>query len=659
MKAWGCSLVLAFAACAAPVQPPPAPVPVEPAVTVEVERPRHAVRPVRLTDAFERAVERGTRTLDGSPGPAYWQQRVEYRIEAELDPATATVRGAQVAMYRNNSPDTLRSILVHLYQNAFSEGVQRVRRVPITGGATVHRVAVNNVELGADRAPAGAGRYRIDGTLMWIDLARPLLPGGSLELEVGWDFVVPPPGAPRTGHSDNEAFVVAQWYPQIAVYDDLRGWHDRPYWTNGEFYLEYADFEVLLTVPEGWLVSATGELDNPQEVLTDEVRQRLARALAQDDIVNVVTLEDLEQERATLREPGGQLTWRFRARDVRDFAFATSNRYVWDATRATWSGAESAQPVLVNALYRPDAGAAWADAAAYMRHTTAFHAERWGPYIYPHITAAEGPIGGMEYPMLVFIGGSRTPQSLYSVLSHEIAHEWWPMMVGSNESLYAWQDEGLASYVEDLSLQDYFEGETPALATQGSYLRIAGTDTERPIMTEPDLFGIGPQYGVAAYSKPATMLRALTGVIGQDAVHRGLREYTTRWLLRHPAPFDFFHVMEDVHGADLDWFWSPWFFDTAALDQAITDVSSATAASGERVTITVEDRGDAPMPVLLTLTLADGSTREERLPVEPWLAGAQKQTLTVDVPSAVTRVEIDPERYLPDVERSDNVWTRQ
>ncbi|MGH7448677.1 MAG: M1 family metallopeptidase, partial [Longimicrobiales bacterium] len=329
------------------------PLPAEPPVAVEPTRPRYAVRPVRPTNAFRLAVERGTRTEAGRPGVGYWQQHVEYRIEAELDPATAAVQGEQVVMYRNNSPDTLRSILVHLYQNAFSEGVQRVRRVPITGGITVRRVAVNNVEIGAGRAPVGSGSYRVDGTLMWIDLARPLMPGTSMELEVGWHFVVPPQGAPRTGHSSYEAFVVAQWYPQIAVYDDLRGWHDRPYWTNGEFYLEYGDFEVLLTVPEGWLVTATGALENADEVLTPEVRQRIARAGAQDEIVGVVTLEDIEQQRATAREPGGQLTWRFRARDVRDFAFATSNRYLWDAARVSWTGADTARHVLVHALYRP------------------------------------------------------------------------------------------------------------------------------------------------------------------------------------------------------------------------------------------------------------------------------------------------------------------
>lgn len=643
-------VLLLAAACAPAVQPPP------PAAVPEPEqvelRDRHAVRPVRTTQAFERAVERGTRTRDGRPGPEYWQQRVEYRIQAELNPANARLQGQQLALYRNHSPDTLRSLLVHLHQNAFAPGVQRVRRVPITGGVTIEHVAIN----GEPARRSGSGhRYRVDGTLMWIDLARPLLPGGSLELDMGWSFIVPPRGAPRTGHADHEAFVVAQWYPQIAVYDDLRGWHDVPYWTNGEFYAAYGDFEVQLTVPEGWLVAATGELDNADEVLPSEVRARIARALAQDSIVRVVTAEDLEQRRATNREPGGQLTWRFRARDVRDFAFATSNRYLWDATRVSWPGSD--RPTLVSALYRPEA-ARWTEAARYMRHATAFHAERWGPYIYPHITAAEGPVGGMEYPMLVFIGAPGSAEALYAVLSHEIAHEWWPMMVGSNESLYAWQDEGLVTYVEDLSVRDYFPNSAPELVTQDSYLRIAGSDAELPIMTRPDLFGMGSQYGVAAYNKPGTLLRALSAVIGEDTLHAALREYTTRWLLRHPSAFDFFHVVEDVAGRDLDWFWSPWFFDTAVLDQAVSDVRTEVFEGGERITIEVSDLGDAPMPVLLTLTLEDGSTRDVVMPVEPWLRGAMAQDTVVESSSAIVRVEIDPRRLLPDVRRDNNVWVR-
>jgi hypothetical protein len=651
-RAFALAALLLSAACATSAPPP-----VQPATPVVADtaplRPRHAVRPVPYSRAFARALERGTRTEHGAPGPRYWQQRVQYRIDAELDPATARLSGVQSVVYHNNSPDTLRELRFMLYQNAFAPGVPRTRTVPITGGMTLERVSAEGRDARGQDAISGPLTYAVDGTQMRLALPRALPPGASTTVEIAWSFTVPPRGAPRTGHIDNEVFVVAQWYPQVATYDDIHGWHAVPYWTNGEFYLEYGDFEVALTLPEGWLVDASGVLQNPDEVLPGPVRARVARALAQDSIVSVVTEEDVEAGAATERAPGEQLEWRFVARDVRDFAFATSNRYVWDATRALLPDAHAdgrPDTVLVNAFYRPQFEA-WREGARYARHAVRFHAERWHPYIYPKITAAEGPIGGMEYPMIVFIGSPSNPVSLYAVISHEIAHEWYPMMTGSNESRYAWQDEGLVTYVEDLSVSDFFPQEDPALATQASYLGIAGSDVEAEIMRAPDLFGRGPQYGVAAYTKPGTLLRALGGVIGEETVHRGLQRYAQQWLLKHPTPWDFFAIMEAVAGTDLDWFWHPWFFETATLDQAVAAVrQDATSA-----TIVVEDLGDAPMPVLLRVTRADGTTVEQALPVDPWLAGRTTQSLTVE--GQVTHVAIDPDLRFPDVQRENNVWS--
>ncbi len=645
-------LLLSAAACATsapPAPPPPVPVVVD---TVPL-RPRHAVRPVPYTNAFAAAVARGTRTVAGVPGPRYWQQQVEYRIDAELDPTTARLSGVETIVYHNNSPDTLREMRFLLYQNAYAPGVPRTRTVPITGGTTLERVTVEGREARGQPVVTGPLTFAVSGTQMRLMLSRALAPGTSTTVEIAWSQEVPPRGAPRTGHIDHEVFVVAQWYPQVATYDDVHGWHPIPYWTNGEFYLEYADFDVTLTLPEGWLVDATGSLQNPADVLPGPVRDRVARALDQDSIVQVVSEADLEAGAVTERAPGDQLEWRFVAHDVRDFAFATSDRYVWDATRAILPDAHGdgrPDTVLVSALYRPQFEA-WREGARYTRHAVRFHAERWHPYIYPKITSAEGPVGGMEYPMIVFIGSPADPVPLYAVISHEVAHEWYPMMVGSNESRYAWQDEGLITYVEDLSVRDFFPEETPELATQRSYLRIAGSDSEREIMREPDLFGIGPQYGVAAYTKPGTLLRALGGVIGEDAVHRGLQQYAQRWLLKHPTPWDFFATMEDAAGRDLDWFWHPWFFETATLDQAIASVrQGATSAS-----VVIEDLGDAPMPVNIRVTRNDGSTTDHTLPVEPWLAGHTHQTFTVE--GQVATVEIDAEQRFPDVARGNNVWS--
>jgi hypothetical protein len=621
-------------------------------------RPRHALRPVPYTRAFQRALRNGTRTEDGRPGPRYWQQRVDYRIDAEIDPATARVQGVETVVYHNRSPDTLDVLVFHLYQNVFAEGAQRVRRVPITGGMTIERVAVDGKNAGGG---GGAPAYDIDGTLMVLSLPRPLAPGSRVSVEIAWHFTVPPAGAPRTGHDRKQAYVVAQWYPQVATYDDIRGWHAVPYWSNAEFYLEYGEFDVAITAPEGWLIGATGALDNPDEVLSLDALDRLAQARGRDDVVNIVTADDHDARDATAREPGGQLTWRFRARNVRDFAFAASNRYLWDATRATLPDADGdGQPetVLVHALYRPSA-TSWREAASYLKHAVTFHAQ-WHPYIYPQITAAEGPISGMEYPMVVFIGAPREPQALYEVLSHEVAHQWWSMMVGSNETHYAWQDEGLTTYVENLAVKDLFPRADPFGETMRAYLSIADTDHERPIIREADLYGPGQQYGIATYTKPGTLFRALSAVIGERTLHAALRVYANRWLLKHPSPYDLFNTIEDVAGRKLDWFWYPWFYETAVLDQAIASVDiEVMAGGGERVAVTIEDQGDAPMPVLLAFTTASGAVHHLELPVEPWLEGRVRQLGSIELPERVQRIEIDPERFFPDIDRNDNVWLRQ
>lgn len=660
-------LVLGLAACGPGPAPSAGPAPValppglEPGDPLAFLRP--AVRPVPVPERFARAVEAGTRTLEGVPGPAYWQQRVNYRIDAELDPATGRLQGEETIVYHNRSPDTLSAVILHLYQNLFAAGQPRTESVPITGGMTVERVAVGGVEaraLDMARPPSGNEPvYAIDGTLMGLRLPRPLAPGDSVAIDVAWSFTVPPEGAPRTGHIDHVVYNVAQWYPQVAVYDDIRGWNTWPYLGQGEFYLEYGDFDVSITVPEGWVVAATGTLQNPQEVLTEPVRERLGRALAQDDVVRVITEEDLGAGVATQRDPGGTLTWRFQARNVRDFAFATSNRYLWDATRAITPDANGdgrPDTVAIHALYRPEA-TDWRQAADFTRHAVEFHAKHWHPYIYPQMTSVEGPVYGMEYPMITFVQSVGDPRMLYTIINHEVAHEWFPMMVGSNEPRFAWQDEGLVTYMEGLANADRFPDERRLEQERAGYFQVVFADVEEPMMREADLYPPGPSFVVAAYSKPALVLEALSAVIGRDTLHMALREYARRWHLRHPMALDFFNTVESVAGRDLDWFWYPWWYETVTLDQAVAAVQVEPTGDGARVSITIEDLGGAPMPVPLTLELEDGRTQTLTLPVEIWSGGRRRHTETVMTAGPVRRVVIDADRRLPDVDRSNNAWT--
>ncbi|HET6230765.1 MAG TPA: M1 family metallopeptidase [Longimicrobiaceae bacterium] len=619
------------------------------------------VRPVPVTHAYQAALAAGTRTATGQPGGAYWQQRVSYRIDAELDPATALLRGRERVVYHNRSPRALPFIALNLYQNIFTPGVPRNRTVPVfNGGVTLESVAVGGAAL-ADRSgeaatnPVSPG-YVVRGTLARLNLPHPLASGDSLVLDVAWHHTVPPKGAFRTGWEDalgGRVLQVAQWYPQIATYDDVRGWDETPYLGDGEFFLEYGDFDVSLTLPAGWLVGGTGTLRNPEQVLTAAERTRLASAARSDSALAIVTEADLRNHAATAAGTGGRLTWRFSASDVRDFGFCASDRYLWDAGRvAIPTDGGGTRDVMVHSLYRPGAPG-WERGAKYGQHAIGFLSRRIMPYIYPQVTVSEGPIFGMEYPMLVFIARPEAAADLQSVIAHEVGHQWFPMMVGSDEASFAWMDEGINSWDEDEMRADFFPGTDPWAETRTTYLRVAGKDNEVPLMRHTDLVSPYGARTVAAYTKPAVVMRSLRAVVGTDAFNRAMTTYAREWRLKHPYPWDFFHTVERVSGQKLDWFFYPWWFETGTLDQAIASVRPVDGG----VEVTVRDFGQIAMPTTVVVTGDNGATTEAEIPVSAWLGG-HTRTVTVTVPAMgrATRVELDPRQLFPDVDRANNVW---
>lgn len=607
--------------------------------------------------SFSSAINAETRTDSGVPGEAYWQQRVSYAIDAELDPETKIIRGMERIVYHNQSPDPIRAIALNLYQNVFSEGVPRNRYSPITGGITLERVAAEGSVLEAkpwSTSPDTPG-YRVRGTIGWVHLPRPLARGDSVVLEIDWHFEVPPEGTYRTAWQDEyggRSFVVAQWYPQIATYDDLRGWDDTPYLGDGEFYLEYGDFDVSITVPTGWLVGGSGELTNPEAVLTDRALARLAGALESDGTTQVVTEADLDAGTATRGEPGGQLTWRFRAENVRDFAFATSDRYRWDVRRAeVTTDAGGTRHLPIHALYRPDAPH-WERAAEFGAHTMAYLSDAIAPYPYPQVTIAEGSVGGMEYPQIMFIGGSRSIESLYGVIAHEAVHFWFPMLVGTDEARHAWMDEGMASFYGARSTAAFFSTDDPHGGNQRSYLSVAGTEAEVPLMRHTDLVTPYGARGVAAYTKPAALMHSLRTMLGEVTFDTAIRRYVEEWSYTHPAPWDFFNAMERAAGEDMDWFFGPWWFETGTLDQAISGVEPVDGG----VRVTLRSEGEIAMPVHLVATTSAGESVQVEIPVGRWQSDGTASAV-VQASSPVVRVEIDPDRAFPDVDRDNNVWT--
>jgi hypothetical protein len=614
---------------------------------------------------FTRAVERGTRTRTGRPGPRYWQNWASYRIEASLDPATRRLVGREWVRYENRSPDTLPNFFLYLNQNLFAPGALRNDSVPVTGGMTLSRVVAGGVELSPfapgrrSSDPAGSG-YVVRGSVLQVVPPRPVAPGASIDLEFAWSFEVPPDGAPRGG-TDGEVFFVAYWYPQLAVRDDFGRWQTDQYMGNAEFYMGYGDYDVSLTLPEGWLVAATGELQNAEAVLAPEVRARLAEARRSPSTVHVVAADGRGATRATLRGAGGRLTWRFRAHSVRDFAFGTSERYLWDATSAAVGDATGdgrPDTAEIHTFYRPERVQwAWDQSARYTQHSVEFLSRYLWPYPYPHMTAVEGPrsCGGMEYPMMTCIGGPRDTLRLYSVTVHETAHMWFPMQVGSDERRYAWQDEGLTRFNQAQGMREFFRGYDLEREVQRAYLDSIRRGGEVELMRHGDHYPVGHwAYGIASYQKMSSILRALRAVLGEETFLRAYREYGRRWLFKHPSPYDFWNTFEEFAGRDLDWFWRSWFYETWTLDQAIAEVRTA----GDSVEVVIEDRGLIPMPVRLAVTREGGAVERVVLGEGAWLAGSRRQVVRLADSPPITRLEIDPEHAFPDTDRSNQVWER-
>ena len=641
------------------------------AAAAEAQRP--VPYPVFVPPAVQRAVDAGTRTADGRPGPRYWQNRAAYRLDARLDPASAVLAATGAIAYTNASPDTLRFLVLALRQNIHAPGVPRNRPVAVTGGLTLSRLAVDGQDVAeADGLPE-PGQYRTDGTVLTLHPAQPVLPGATVALDVAWSYPVPPnTGAFRQGQ-DGEVYFLGYWYPQMAVYDDIDGWNTDPYLGAGEHYMGYADYDVSLDVPRDWLVWGTGTLQNAADVLMPETRARLDRAHAGDAVVHVVTAD--ERGRATQPGTDGRLVWRWRAENVRDVALAASAAYVWDATSARVDQSAGILPgaparVAIHTLYRPGT-ASWERSAEFEKFSIEHLSRLVMPYPYPAMTAVEGLIGGgMEYPMMTLVGGPRTDQSLMSVIYHETSHMWFPMIVGSNETAFTWMDEGLTSYNSNWGVTDFFDGSAPgrprvdawARGRQAHY-RLAGTGEAVEPMRHNDRFPTGggtPQVDpvggsarvVASYSTPAVMLHALEGLVGRDRFLSAFRDYARTWAFKHPQPTDFFGRMEAGLGEDLDWLWTPTLFETWTVDHAVGAVTDDAAA----VRVVVRDEALAPFPAVVAVTYADGRTERQTVPVSTWLSGATEATLTFPAGEA-TRVEIDPDRTGLDVDLSDNVWT--
>jgi hypothetical protein len=660
-----CAILVALPAAPPPVVAAQAPAPAVAQATASV--PRAIRRDVPLTDSIRRALAAGTRTMTGQPGPDYWQLQTDFVIRARLDPATQTITGTETITVHNNSPGALPDIYLRLDHNLFRPRAYLAAPwLPAenTEGMVITSLAVDGgaVDLAA---PAGRGRGAgaaarrtsvsgLDQTLARVVLASPIAPKSRATLEIAWRTKLP--GGAGRGHRmtqrwDDTLFQPTQWYPRLAKYDDLRGWDTQIYLGPSEFYNNFGRFDVRLDVPGGWLVSGTGVLQNPEEVLTPAARERLPKALASDDVITIVGAGEPKTA------PGDRLVWHFVADLVNDFAWAASADYVWRATRATIPGQG---PVPIHMLHLPERAKLFENAGPITRHALEFYSELLVPYPFPQLTLQDGPSAGMEYPMVI--------NSNQGAADHEAAHQWWPMMVGTNETRYGWMDEGFNQYMNVLS-DAHAEGRPASLDRYGQrYGGTSGNEDEPPLMWNAN-FG-GPLYSFQTYSKTPLMLSMLGGIVGDAEVQRALREYAKAWAYKHPSPWDYIFFMNTALKRDLNWFWYYWLWTTESVNGSIGSVTT----SGARTTVVVRQDGQMPSPVVLKVqfapdgppikpmsnaTMSDAATAIVSWPVDVWFTGSRTFDAVLDFGGrAIASITLDPSCRFPDRDPGDNVWPK-
>lgn len=589
----------------------------------------------------------------GAPGPGYWQQAADYRIDVELLPETRTVRGRETVDYHNHSPHTLDYVWVHLEQNCLRpDSISTLTDGgSLMGGEsdTTDGVALQKVASGGSRLD-----YTVHDTMMRIDLPAPLQPGQTFQFEVEWSFVVPQRVFRRYGTMETAKGTIwelAQWFPAVAVYDDVHGWNTLPYIGGGEFYTNFGTYQLNITAPRDHVVVASGELLNPQDVFTAEQQERFARAKQSEETVVVIAKDEVGTP-GSRPEGTGPLTWRFRAEQVRTVAWAASPAFILDAAVVD---ASAANKVLCQSAYPAECAGAWSKSTQMLRKSLGGYSRRWFEYPYPVMTNVAGVEGGMEYPMIIFCAAGNNERGLWGVTTHEAGHTWFPMIVNTDERRHAWMDEGFNTFINGYSDEDWYgpqQEQRQGRRARGGAMRLPIGDG-MPIDTPADQLP-AMAIGMLQYGKTGQGLRLLREhILGPERFDHAFRTYIRRWAFKSPRPADFYRTMEDAAGADLAWFWRGWFVESTRLDQAVDSVTPATDRRPARITFTNLDR--MVMPLHYRVTYDDDTTEDVKLPVQVWHS-SNRVVRSAAAGKQVKKVEVDPEAVFPDGARANNEW---
>jgi hypothetical protein len=602
------------------------------------------------------------RSGNGAPGANYWSNKADYLIKASLDTTLKEITCSVTISYTNNSPDALNYLWLQLDQNIYKKDSRGSLTAPYNG----YRFGDQNYTQGyviksiklLYNGELSAANYLVNDTRMQIILPYPLKSGGDkIGIEIEYSFTVPEHGTDRMGYMNAEdgiIYEIAQWYPRMEVYDDIKGWNTLPYLGMGEFYLDYGNFDYYITVPHDQIVVGSGVLQNPQEVLTETEIKRLDEASKSDKRVFIIKSDELKNPQ--MRPSGkGNLTWHFRMENSRDVSWACSNSFIWDAAKINLN---SGKPCLAMSVYPAETftDTTWGRATEYVKATMEINSKLWYEYPYPVAVNVAGVVGGMEYPGIVFCEWKAKKNELWEVITHEFGHTWFPMIVGSNEREFAWMDEGLNTFINIYSTIYFNNGEFKVRGNKGREIVPFLTKKDpQSIMVYPDNLTM-QNLGLDAYYKPALGLFILRNYI-LDTVRfdYAFRTYINRWAYKHPSPTDFFRTINDAAGEDLNWFWKEWFFENWQLDQAVKDVKYIDNDPTKGTLITIANLGKMVFPVTIEINEKDKKAGIVNLPVEIWQRSGE-WTFRYNSTGIIDSVVIDPDRVLPDFVPGNNTW---
>jgi hypothetical protein len=611
------------------------------------------------------------RSANGAPGPKYWQNRADYLLHATIDTLANTLSGSETIQYSNNSPDALSSLWLELDQNTYRKDArsnfytQSFRRPNRTDKSSTDGYSFDSITI-TYKGKTIKADYIINDTRMQIRLPYALSSKEKINIRIKYHYTIPGSFGGRTDFystKNGKIYEIAQWYPRMCVYDDLHGWDALPFLGSGEFYCEYGDFDYTVTVPAGMIVAGSGEMQNEKEVLTAKQIARLNAARKSDNTIMIRTEDEVNNEAG--KNKGNKLvSWHFKMHNTRDVAFGVSKAYMWDAAKVNLPGGKKSLAMSVYPVESAGSNA-WGRATEYLKKSIEYFSKKWFVYPYPVAVNEAGTAGGMEYPGIVFDGWKDKAGELYWVTAHEIGHNWFPMIVGSNERRYAWMDEGFNTFIDVYAADEFNSGEY-APKRDGEYAPGKGNpadeiipllkDTTAPnMMARADMLTEKYRHPLV-YFKPAFGLVMLREeVLGKDRFDYAFKKYIEHWAFKHPSPDDFFRTMENESGEDLSWFWKEWFYNNWQFDVAIQSASYTNNDAKNGVDITIANLQKMALPLTFQVVLKDGSKMNLSLPVETWLQG-NTHAIHLQTTQPVQSVVIDPDNKLPDSNRKNNVW---